>query len=391
MNTKLDFQNNTSILLFLGLSLLIDLQLFSQEKHPLNSKDSLVDKSSFALQVNYEFGPIGETTQEVNFTDYNAFHIIASWKERSQNIYAHLYRNPRYGVGFYSGYIHNEIYGNPMAIYGFYEIPFHRKKSKWLWVYNIGLGLGFNFKHYDPLSNPHNEIIGSNRNFYVSFNFEGKYSFTPHWYGGFGVGLKHFSNGKMFLPNKGMNFVPITLSLGYQFHPNTFESIKPQQTLAFKPFNIFQVYGAIGHRNYTYSQGNYFKSTLSLGYLRQFSYKFRVGAGIEGFYSAGSLKRNQTDKSDFNKMFSYGVVGLFEWVITDRLYMPLNVGYHINRNVENDESKVYKRIGARYLFGKNKKLFAGVSLKVTETRSDYIEWTLGYTFKKDQNKYLTTH
>jgi hypothetical protein len=147
------------------------------------------------------------------------------------------------------------------------------------------------------------------------------------------------------------------------------------------------VFGAVGNKNFEYGKSVYFKSTLSASYLRQFSYKFRYGAGLELFYTAGSLDRVESDKSDFKKRYSYGVVGNFEWVLTQRLYLPINIGVHLNYNVENFEQLMYQRLGIRYLIGKNKKMMAGVALKVTEFHADYVEWTVGYIFKKDTNEY----
>jgi hypothetical protein len=93
------------------------------------------------------------------------------------------------------------------------------------------------------------------------------------------------------------------------------------------------------------------------------------------------------DKSNFNKQFSYGFAGLFEWLVTQRLYLPFNFGIHLNKNEENFEQLLYQRIGLRYLLGRQKKMMIGVGLKVTEFHADYVEWTIGYTFKNDKNNY----
>ena len=67
--------------------------------------------------------------------------------------------------------------------------------------------------------------------------------------------------------------------------------------------------------------------------------------------------------------------------------MPINIGFYLNKNKENLEEVMFNRIGLRYLVGNNKKMMVGVGLKITELHADYIEWTIGYTFKNDKNKY----
>ncbi|MGB5243291.1 MAG: acyloxyacyl hydrolase, partial [Lutimonas sp.] len=285
-----------------------------------------------------------------------------------------------------AGTFKDEAFGNPYAIDGFVDIPVMHMPENWEWIYSIGLGLATNFNFYDPIDNPDNEIIGTRRNVYIALSTEIRYYLTPHWKVGAGAGFKHFSNGRLRLPNKSINVLPISVMASYDFEgarPATDKS----KVSKFIPFNMYSIFGAVGNRNFEYGKAAYFKSTLSANFLHQFNYKYRFGLGVEFFYTAGSLDRVTEDKSDFKKQYSYGFVGLWEWVLTDRLYVPLNVGVYLNRNEENEESAVYKRLGVRYLVGRQKKMFAGVSLKVTETRSDYIEWTLGYTFKKDPNKY----
>ncbi len=117
-----------------------------------------------------------------------------------------------FGVGFYGGSFDNNDFGEPNALYGFIDIPFYRSKSKWSWIYGIGLGLAFNFNPYNPETNPDNGLIGSEKNVYIALTIEGRYQITPHWEAGLGAGFKHFSNGRIQMPNSGINVVPVTFS-----------------------------------------------------------------------------------------------------------------------------------------------------------------------------------
>ena len=83
---------------------------------------------------------------------------------------------------------------------------------------------------------------------------------------------------------------------------------------------------------------------------------------------------------------SYAVVGSWEWVLTKNLYAPIGLAYYLHRNFSNGEKQqYYERIGLRYRLSKN--LHAGLTIKAHAAVADYFEWTIGYTFHNDPNKY----
>ena len=349
-------------------------------------KDLSGRKQNIYAQAKFDYGGIIPTVKEKGIEKYYGLDLRVAWQKRVNNVYSKLYNSPKFGLGFYSGAFDNNAFGEPNGLYGFVEVPIFDQRKKLNWIYSIGAGLAFNFSYYDPIDNPSNELIGSNRNVYIAFSLEGRYNITENWVAGLGFGFKHFSNGRLYLPNRGINLLPLTVTTEYNFGDN-YTDIKIGKVPTFIPFNIVNIYGAAGFKNFEYGKAKYFKSTLSLNFLRQFNYKFRYGLGAEIFYTAGSLERISNDKSDFNKLFSYGISAQWEWLITDRLYIPLNFGIHLNHNVENYEKFLYQRVALRYLSGKQQKMTIGVGLKVTEFHADYVEWTIGYVFKNDKNKY----
>jgi len=79
-------------------------------------------------------------------------------------------------------------------------------------------------------------------------------------------------------------------------------------------------------------------------------------------------------------------VGSAEWVLGKHFYIPIGLGFYLKHHKENDELKsYYERIGIRYRF--NNKIFAGITIKAHKDVADIFEWTVGYTFLKDNNKY----
>lgn len=363
---------------------------FQSENPFLTTKTSEEEKNdkkqNYFAQIRYEYGGLVPRVKEKGLKKYYALDLRFAWQKREANVYTTLYNSPKFGFAFYSASFDNNVFGEPNALYGFIEIPIGKQKKRLNWIYSIGAGMAFNFNSFDPEDNPMNELIGTNRNVYVSFNLEGRYNVTDHWVAGLGFGYRHFSNGKIQLPNSGINLVPLVVTVEYNFGEDY--TYPPRDKLPeFIPFNMLSVFGAAGVKNFEYGEARYLKTTLSINFIRQFNYKFSYGLGFELFYTGGSLDRVTEEKSNFNKLFSYGLTGLFEWHITERVYLPVNIGIHLNKNEENSEVLHYYRIALRYLIGKQKKVMLGVGLKVTEFHADYVEWTVGYTFKKDPNKY----
>lgn len=390
------FKLKVSGFIFLQVSIWLTIALFSNaycqliipdSTTAITNKDSLSHhKNNHEIQVKFDYGGVLDAVEEEGIKKYYGVDIRFGWQQTHSNLYNTLYRAPTFGVGFYGGSFDNNDFGEPNALYGFIDIPFYHSKSRWSWIYGIGLGLAFNFNAYDPDTNPDNGLIGSDKNVYIALTLEGRYQITPHWEAGLGAGFKHFSNGRIQMPNSGINVVPVTFFTAYNFE-DTKPLVDKSKIEEFIPFNMISLFGAAGVRNFEYGESSYLKTTLSISALRQFNYKYRYGLGFELFYTGGGSDRVTEDKSDFQKEFSYGFIGNWEWVVTERLYVPLGVGVYLNFNEENKESLFFKRIGARYLVGKQKKLFLGCSLKITETHADYVEWTLGYVFKKDPNTY----
>ena len=141
------------------------------------------------------------------------------------------------------------------------------------WIYSFGAGIAFNFNYFDPDDNPTNELIGTNRNVYVSVNLEGRYNVTDHWVAGLGFGYRHFSNGKIQLPNSGINLVPLVVTAEYNFGEDY--TYPPRDKLSeFIPFNMLSVFGAAGVKNFEYGEARYLKTTLSINIIRQFNYSW---------------------------------------------------------------------------------------------------------------------
>lgn len=368
---------------------LIALLLIFIKKSSAQQVDSINHKNSFIAEVEFENGGIlatGELKEKTfNNAYYNGLNFKAGWRMNStKDPYYRLYNNPTYGIGFYSSTFHNDIVGKPYALYGFVQTPFGNiNNKKWAFDYRIGLGLSGNFKPYNEQKNPLNLALGSKNNVFIDFGLRSQYKINNHFRAGVGVAYHHFSNGALRLPNKGVNLIPVTVSLTYQ--PDGMKVSKDTTPLPELPkTTLYHVNAGAGIKEISGHDGKrFFKSTLSFYASRYVSYKWRMGAGIDLFYSAsGNNEAIAHDKrGKLSSKLSGGPAFYLVHILNQDLVLNGNIGYYIHNQEFNGEiRKVFLRAGFRYYVYKN--LNAGVSIKAHQGQADFIEWTLGYTFNR---------
>lgn len=375
---------------FLFFVLLFSIPVFAQDS--IQVKKEKDKKYIKYLNLRFENGAmlgngseIGD--QVVNSSYYNGFDARLGFRKMNANdVYSNVYRRPYMGVGWYASTFHNSEIGKPHAIFYFLTIPVKFEGAKKLsFAYSGAFGLSYQFNPFDSIQNPANIFIGSYRNCYVHLGFEADYKISPKWQLNATIGFKHFSNGSFKQPNYGINLVPLTLGVRYKFSE---DEILPEPTPIpeFKKYNLWNVMLAFGSKNYVNNDPNYMKMTLGVNYLRAVNYKYRIGIGVDMFYSAAADLRTGTGSAGFGDAFSVAVVPNWEWVVSKKVYIPLGVGFYLHHNKFNDERYgFYERAGIRYRITDH--LAAGVTIKAHKGVADYFEWTVGYTFHNDPNQY----
>lgn len=324
--------------------------------------------------------------QLVNSSYYNGLDIRLGFRRSDPyDVYSNVYRRPYFGFGYYNSTFHNEEVGKPNALYFFLTIPFSfERNKKFTFSYTAAFGLSYNFNPYDSISNPGNIFIGSYRNCYVHLGFLANYKFNEKWAVNGTIGFKHFSNGSFKQPNYGINLIPLTLGVSYRFGKENMYNYKVEIPDYIR-HNLVNISLIFGSKNYEVGGDNYLKAGLSVNFLRQINFRYRLGLGVDIYYAAQSDLRNSSDASKFSKYYSYAVVGSWEWVLTKHLYAPIGIGIYLHRNKENNEERpYYERVGLRYRFLDH--YHTGVTIKAHAGVADIFEWTIGYTFHHDPNK-----
>lgn len=148
--------------------------------------------------------------------------------EFSQGFYASYSRRPISGSTFYekfnypsfgvnliaNRYGDNDTFGNSLGLaasLNFYLIY----KPKFNLQFNTGIGIGYVTKEYDYTNNKAHNAIGSHINMCPHIFLTGEFMFFDQISLRPSVGVVHYSNGHIQLPNLGINYLHGSIGVGY--------------------------------------------------------------------------------------------------------------------------------------------------------------------------------
>ncbi|MEI6679547.1 MAG: acyloxyacyl hydrolase [Mariniphaga sp.] len=368
----------------------------------VNGQDSLIAKNKWKGEIRLDIGNVLPTntfvrtqnTDPDGLAHYNAWSARLVKQTMGDQIWQQIYGYPAYGAGIYSAsFTDTKKLGNPIAVYGFFNAPFF-KVNRWSVNYELGLGLTFNWNHLDPLENPYNVAISADESVYIDAGVSLKYQISKRMAINVGYGFTHFSNGRLKMPNKGLNTEASKICLSYSFddNPTTYQS------QVIPPFHdqwewVLSAYG--GARNVIYVGTGADMSTsvkginfavcgISNTINRQVSYKSKVGLGFTMEYNGSQNSRitvsgGTLDEVNlpFDRHLCLSIFPSYELVINN-LSIVIQPGIYLYRIKSADMTPfIYQRIGVKYHISKNS--FLGINLRAIKlSESDFIEWTIGH-------------
>ncbi|WP_421920234.1 acyloxyacyl hydrolase [Marinifilum sp.] len=293
-----------------------------------------------------------------------------------------LYNQPEIGLGFYHGSLGNkEVFGKTSALFPFiiFNLKDFRKGDLHL---QTGFGLAYNKKHFHPSENYANVAIGSKFNAFFKLLLSGSYNLSKRLSAVIGVGFQHLSNGSVHVPNKGLNL--LTTNMGLKYHFKSKEFNKNITVLNSKLNNELTMIWSGGLKQASeIDDNNYFASSLSTNYSFGINAKQRLGCGVDLFYDEASNRGdwNFAPETKFKDRFSQAIILSHDLVI-QRISIITHIGIYTWYKTK-PEKPLYTRLGLRYNLSKT--IVANLSLKAHLGKADFIEWGIGYRFKKKKN------
>lgn len=330
----------------------------------------------------------GEELKEALENGYGAIELRYGWQSNNSSSWQSLFGYPAYGIGWYSGFIGNpDLLGTPGAVYGFISFPVSKPRRN-LWVLETALGISYDLKPYNSETNINNDAIGSRFNVYFNLNLGANYQLNREIDLVYGIDITHFSNGRMFKPNAGLNMYG--LNLGFKYHFNTQQryidnrkfpehilNVRPQPMpyRKAKPIKDLEVllYVATGlvqndENSGTSKQYSTITSMIEASYIVNEISSLAIGMDV--FYDS-SLAMYYPN----NSHWFYGVHGGYDlnfW----KLAIRLQGGTYLHNRARKFKGDYFLRPALKYQLSKD--IFTQIGLKTQDGfKADWIEFGLG--------------
>lgn len=321
---------------------------------------------------------------------YGAFEIRLAWQGRGEDHWSGQLAYPSYGVGFYSGFIGDpKVFGNPNALFGFLNFPVSRASKRNVFAIEPAVGLTYNLEPFDSETNPINDAIGARFAVYFNVNFGWAYKWTRQMDITYGVDFTHFSNGRSYTPNYGLNMFGVNLGLRYHYNTANNRGLKDfngvnrfasrfdrPNRIKNKPVaqnNGINIYTALGTVQTDEGAGTNVRYTAFSGVL-DYQYRFNqvhgVTAGLDYFFDGSLEERFPNDPSRRHLLGIHGGYDFMFW----RFGLMMHVGTYISSN--QGKSPLYSRIAVRYDI--NDWLFTQMGLKTEQAIADWVEFGVGF-------------
>ncbi len=348
----------------------------------------------FAQQQNYEILKTPALNFKSNYTfilphhkkmiHLNENHFLFYELSYSRNTngdkyWHHLYNYPSFGLTFhYNNLGHSKILGNAYALYPYINKTFIRKK-----FYNIngkfGAGLAFLTNKFEKNLNPKNVAISTNLNICINFGLNFQQNITKNISLFEELGITHFSNGALKMPNTGINLPHVSLGLKYYLPAITDGVIIIHENKEIKKKHFIGIMAASGIKELYPAYGKKYPAfTFNTSLNWQRSLKQILSFNLDVFYNLANyetlIRKNiQTSKTAIIRPG----IGIANEFVFDKTSFVFLVGRYLYAKDDSD-GFIYNRVGFKRKI--KDKIFLNLMLKSHFFVADYIEWGIGYNF-----------
>lgn len=296
------------------------------------------------------------------------FDAALLWRQNDSTLFWNrFWGEPLTGLRFNYARVRNGLAGDRIGLAWTLQGPVAGRLD---WIMDVGLSAYT--KPYSLVQNPDNIFIGSVLNCLIQVGFSYDLPLAETHTFTLAAKLVHSSNGYLYKPNHGLNF--LQLELGMRQGPVLSSSHRPSLagdtafTPAGHPF-LLLAGGGVMSRYDPIDQIIYYPVyTLQLGYVRHLHPCFSVGGSLDLSYNFSHRIVAPADEWPLYPA-AFGFLDTRWGPITLRLGMAHYLAYY-PLNWE----QYYERVGLYYRLGRH---LVGVGMKVHYDHIDYIEWSYG--------------
>lgn len=294
------------------------------------------------------------------------------WQQADTSVYwQRFWRIPYLGIRTGYARIVDGIAGDRFALAGTLQAPVTRHID---WTFSGGFS--FYTNPYSRSHNPENSYIGSIANCLIDFGFLYNLPLGGNTTLFFSAKIVHSSNGYMYKPNHGLNY--LQSEAGLRLGPRRQALRLPAADTAFRPYGrgfVMLAPSAVMSRYDPLDQITYHPAyTAQIGYLCHFHPCFAAGGALDFSYNF-----SHTPLASVGQYPVYLAATLFVDDQWGPLVMRIGVAHYLAYYPLNWE-QYYERVALYYRLGPARDHYVGVGMKVHGDHIDFIEWTYAIEF-----------
>ncbi len=339
----------------------------------LIAQDESIHAFSITGQADYGF-LIGHHVEmnRLSTRHFPSFRIYAAYQTKGDKLWHRYYNQPEIGIGvYYSPLTFSEELGNAISVFVFLDRPLG--ENFWSTVrLRFGFGPGLLTSKFDPETNNQNIAIGTNLNFFLLLEIQKEFILSRNLALNAGIGIAHFSNTGVQLPNLGLNLPSLQLGLKYKIGKQVIDNTPIPEPIYKKwTHEVSLSMGArqsrimnlkslvinarfISYYTLTFKSALVGSADLFFSHAQQAEYAYQY---IDDSFQAGIAAGYLLNLEQFQFMLQWGF-------------------YLYNKNP--DFKSYYHRVGFKWIASEH--LFLNVSLKTEWARARNLELGLGWRF-----------
>jgi hypothetical protein len=316
---------------------------------------------------------------KLKFTHLHGMELFFNKQTNGSRFWETKYNYPKLGMSAsYFSYGDPKELGNVYLASGYLDFTFSKKKQHQLRM-NLGTGVVYSDVTYDQEKNPENKAIGASVSYILRGTIYYHYQVAPHWALNINFAFRHFSNGRMNMPNNGMNF-PVA-GVGLEYSPKDMPPFQKADEEEYNDDIHFNLFGATAWREVHYEDYKHKAYTLSAYFSKRVTWYNAILVGADAFsYSSASIQKHlsvdgikleQAEIDGRQAAFTVGNALYF-----GKLSLLVQAGLYMY-----DPHKVWSRWYQRYAlkYPVTKNAFLQVSLKSHTRTANMIEWGAGFS------------
>ncbi|MBQ9147001.1 MAG: hypothetical protein IJX68_04715 [Rikenellaceae bacterium] len=392
-----------------------------------SAKAQSINGSDLAISAQGWYGFDIEKSRP-NLTSYGYMNYEAAvgiqTKPENQNPFAEAFGFPLIDIGIsiartgnfkFSDQTH---FPNLYSAYGSFERSILRTEH-FSAGYLLNFGATYNPAKYDPVNNPGNNWLSAPFMAYFGAGVFGKLHIGKRWETGVNFMFRHFSNGRLSLPNEALNGMGVGVFARYRLSDYDHKKYTTKYGFERNYQRGMQYMIVVGGGVHTcMAEWNAYverepdpvkkaeaaaklkahpKFSLSFDALYRYSMRYATGLGVDLFYSSNMKELEASDRIFYGN----------EAVDRSPGYSPLSVGIAVvqevywrnfavhvaigaypyrHKGVNGPEAKAagdrergwhYEKAGIRYYFPKLGDTFVGFAIKSHSIKAEYLEFSVG--------------